>query len=271
MSGGLRVLITGASAGIGAALAREFARRGARVLLTARRRDRLETLAAELRAAGGEALAAECDVTKDGDPESAVAAARAAWGGLDVCVANAGFGVVGPFAELSPDDYRRQFETNVFGAMRTARAAMSELRASRGRLALMGSVMGHLPLPGASAYAMSKFALRALSESLRDEWRPLGVSVTLLSPGFVASDFRRTGNDGAVHAAAPEPVPSWLVMPADRAARIMARAILARRRERVVTAHGRITVTLYRHAPWLVRAAVRLGGVERSKDLAPPA
>ena len=110
---GKTVFITGASSGIGAALAREFARQGAAVALAARRVDRLETLVSELGAGGRRAIALACDVTKDGDVERAVAEARAALGPIDVAVANAGFGVVGPFERLTLDDHRRQLETNV--------------------------------------------------------------------------------------------------------------------------------------------------------------
>src|SRR5262245_44325026 len=94
------VFLTGASSGIGEALAREFSHEGAAVVLTARRLDRLEKLAEELRAAGGKTLVVACDVTRDGDLEAAVAKAREAFGRIDVVVANAGFGVVAPFEKL---------------------------------------------------------------------------------------------------------------------------------------------------------------------------
>ena len=126
------VLVTGASSGIGAALAREFARQGADLVLAARRLPRLVELAAEVRATGRRALAVPCDVTEDGALEGAVRQALEAFGRLDVVVANAGFGVVGPFERLTLDDYRRQFETNVFGVLRTASAALPALRSSRG-------------------------------------------------------------------------------------------------------------------------------------------
>jgi NADP-dependent 3-hydroxy acid dehydrogenase YdfG len=141
------VLITGASSGIGAALAREFAQQGADVVLAARRLSKVAELAAELQATGRRAIAVECDVTRDGALEEAVRQALAALGRLDVVVANAGFGVVGPFARLMLDDYRRQFETNVFGVLRTAAAALPALRQSRGTLVIIGSVSGHVPAP----------------------------------------------------------------------------------------------------------------------------
>ena len=119
----LVVLITGASSGIGESTARELVRRGAKVVLCARRTDLLEKVAADLRAAGGSAIAVACDVTKDGDCEAAVARAVAEWGRLDVLLANAGFAVAGRVEALSIDDYRRQLETNFFGSVRAVKAA----------------------------------------------------------------------------------------------------------------------------------------------------
>jgi short-subunit dehydrogenase len=254
-------LITGASSGIGAALAREFSRQGADVALLARRRDLLTALAGEIEARGRRALVIAGDVTVDGDLERAVAEAQAALGRLDVVVANAGFGVVGPVEHLALDDYRRQFETNVFGVLRTVQASIGPLRAARGRLAIIGSVAGHIATPGSSPYAMSKFAVRALAESLGHELVRSGVSVTLVTPGFVESEIRRVDNTGVLRAEASEPMPAWLVMPAERAARQIVRAIARRRREVVVTAHGKLAVFLQRHASWLVAAGIRRGGI----------
>ena len=152
--------------------------------LAARRIDRLEAVAAEIGKTGRRAVVISCDVTRDGDLERAVERARAAFGKLDVVVANAGFGVSGTLERLSLDDYRRQLETNVFGVLRTIYATLDDLKKTRGRLVLIGSVSGHVGVPGSSAYSMSKFAVHGLAAALGHELAPYGVAVTLDQPGF---------------------------------------------------------------------------------------
>lgn len=249
----MTVLITGASSGIGEGLAREYAQRGARLALVARRLDRLEALAAQLRAAGTEVSVHRGDVTVEGDITRVVNEVTATGAGIDIVYANAGFGVAGPLPRLQLDDYRRQFETNVFGLLRTIYETLDALRVTRGRLVLVGSVAGHVAAPSASAYAMSKFAVRALSESLRGDLQRDGVGVTLVSPGFVDSDIRRTDNRGELQQDAPDPVPAWLRVPTEVAVREIVRGVDRGKAEIVVTGHGKFIVFLSRHFPRLVR------------------
>jgi short-subunit dehydrogenase len=257
--GGRAVLITGASSGIGRALALELARQGADVALCARREERLRELEREIAGLGRRALALRCDVTRDGDCEAAVSAARGAFGKLDAAIANAGFGVSGRVDALSIDDFRRQLDTNVLGVVRCVQAALPALRETRGQLALMGSVASYASGPRASAYGMSKFAVRALADALRAEVAHQGVSVTLINPGFVESEIRQVDNRGLRDASGPEPVSSLLLMPAATAAREIARAVERRRAEVSITAHGALRIGIARHAPWLLRAiAARL-------------
>jgi short-subunit dehydrogenase len=263
------VFITGASSGIGAALAREFARAGADLALAARRVDRLEKLAADITGLGRRALVLPCDVTVDGDLERAAARTRQAFGRIDVVVANAGFGVMGAVETLTLDDYRHQFETNVFGVLRTVYATLEDVKRARGRLVLLGSVSGHVGLPGSTAYAMSKFAVRGFAESVAHELAPHGVAVTLVSPGFVESEIRHVDRRGRWHAEAEGGPPRLLIMPAATAARQIVRAVARGRRESVITRHGKVAVFLQRHTPWLVRAVVgRFGVRSRSQGRA---
>ena len=264
---GNAVFITGASSGIGAALAREFAREGADVALAARRTDRLEALAAEIGKSGRRAVVTPCDVTRDGDLERAADQARAALGKLDVVVANAGFGVTGKLETLSIDDYRRQFETNVFGVLRTVYATLDDLKTTRGRLVLIGSVSGHVAVPGSSAYSMSKFAVHGLAAALGHELAPYGVAVTLISPGLVESEIGQVDNSGVWRAQAPRrPIPASIVMATPTAARKIVRAVSRRRREAVITGLGKVAVVLQRHLPRLLAAIIRRFGIKGRRE-----
>jgi short-subunit dehydrogenase len=254
------VLITGASSGIGAALAREFSRCGWQVALVARRIEKLEVLGAELRSAGGRATVHRGDVTEEGSLREVMAELESQGITPDVVIANAGFGVVGRAQKLSIEDYRRQFETNVFGVIRTLHETLAGLSRSRGRFVIMGSVAGHLSGTGASAYNMSKFAVRALAESLHGDLRSAGVSCTLISPGFVDSDIRRVDNRGGLHADIDDPIPPWLRMRTDKAARVMVRGILRGSREVIVTFHARLIIFFARHFPRFTRWALLRGG-----------
>jgi short-subunit dehydrogenase len=252
------VLVTGASSGIGEELAWQLAQAGAKLTLAARRRELLEGLAQRIAAAGkARPLSMECDVTRDGDLERAVAETVRQWGKLNVVIANAGFGVVGALKKLSLEDYRRQFETNVFGVLRTIYAALPEIEKTKGDIAIIGSVSGWAASPGASPYAMSKFAVRALANSITPELRLSEVKVTLISPGFVASNIRRVDNQGEFHAGAKDQIPAWLVMPTEKAVRQMLRAVARGKREVIITAHGKIFVALERFMPWLLRVVGR--------------
>lgn len=255
---GKSVLITGASSGIGEELAWQLGEAGAHLTLTARRGERLVALAQRIAATGtAPPLVSACDVTRDGDLERAVAESIARWGKLDVVIANAGFGVVGALRDLSLGDYRRQFETNVFGVLRTIYAALPEVEKARGNVVILGSVAGWMATPNASPYAMSKFALRALADAITPELALTGVTVTLISPGFVASDIRRIDNEGTLHDRAADPIPQWLVMPTATAVRQILRAVARGRAEAVITGHGKVLVAVERVIPWLARAIRR--------------
>lgn len=268
------VFITGASAGIGEALARDFAQQGAKVVLAARRKDRLDALCDEIVARGGAALAVACDVTSRESIDAAMAAAVETFGGLDVVVANAGYGVSGAMPKLDTPDYRRQFETNVFGLIDTAYAALPYLMETKGRLGLVGSVMGRMGCPTFAPYCASKFAVNGFAESIYYDLLERGVSVTVINPGIVASELRSLNNRGE-HTGKPDPAPKWITMPADKAASQIVRALYKRKPEFIVTRHGKAIVWLYRHFPGLVRTVLRrssrgkLDKIETAKRGAP--
>lgn len=251
------IVITGASSGIGLVLARLAAQNGARVALLARRKDRLEKLAQELNQSGFQALAVPCDVTIEAEVHAAFEKVLCDFGRVDYVIANAGFGVGGAFEELSVEDYRRQFETNVFGVIHTVKAGLDALKASQGGLALLGSVCGYVTFPDTSAYSMSKYAVRALSEALEVELLKHSVAVTLVSPGFVASEIRQVDNQGEFRSERKEPVPGWLLVPTEKAALQILWAIARRKREVVISFHARTIMMLQRYVPgglrWIMK------------------
>ena len=256
------VLITGASAGLGAALAREYAARGAVLVLLARRVDRLRALALEIDPTGKRVLPIACDVTQDGELKRAVNLARETFGPIDVTIANAGWSLKGHLEELTLDDYRRQWETNVFGVLRTIYATLDDLKQTQGRLAIVSSVKSYLAFSGDSPYSTSKFALRALCESLSGELAPYGISVTHVCPAYVATEIRLIDRQGVVRQDWHDAVSPRLLMGADVTARAIATAIERRRSELVLTNYGKLVVFLKRHAPWFLSWLLGVLGVQ---------
>lgn len=180
-------LITGASSGIGEATARRAAEAGYRLVLAARRLDRLEALAEEL---GGpdRALAVRCDVTEWAEQEAMAEMAISHFGQIDVAFANAGFGAGRGFTASTPEHWRAMVLTNVYGAALTIRATLPALKESKGHLLLTGSVAGRRALPG-SLYSSTKWAVTAMGEAARLELDGTGVRVTLIEPGMVDTPF----------------------------------------------------------------------------------
>ncbi|MDZ4857843.1 MAG: SDR family NAD(P)-dependent oxidoreductase [Candidatus Hydrogenedentes bacterium] len=264
---GKAIFVTGASSGIGAALAREFAREGARVALAARRAGALEEIALTITTNGGTAVSLTCDVTDQASVCAAVASAAGQFGGIDVAVANAGFGVSGAFERLNTADFRRQFDTNFFGVLNTVYACLPHLEKTKGRLAIVSSVMGRAGMPASAPYCASKFAVCGLAECLHYDLAAKGISVTCINPGLVESNIRRTDNDGVFKDERKDPAPSFLVMPAERAARAMINAIHRRQFEATITGHGKLIAFAARHLPRTFRTALRLATRNRIEEV----
>ncbi|HME03973.1 MAG TPA: SDR family oxidoreductase [Solirubrobacteraceae bacterium] len=180
-------LITGASSGIGAATARRAGNEGWRLVLAARSRERLNTLAEEL---GGpeRALAVGCDVTEWRDQQQMVEQTLAAFGRIDAVFANAGFGGPRGFLKDTPEHWREMVLTNVYGAALTLRATIPALTSTRGHLLLTSSVAGRRALPG-SMYSATKHAVTAMGEAARQDLHGTGIRVTLIEPGMTDTPF----------------------------------------------------------------------------------
>ncbi|MBI2813748.1 MAG: SDR family oxidoreductase [Opitutae bacterium] len=189
------IIITGASAGIGEATARRLARGGARVVITARRPDRLEALARELDPSGANVLAVAGDITSDADRRKLVAAARAKFGRIDGLVNNAGYGTRGPVEIVPVETIRKNFETNLFSLIALTQLVVPEMRErGDGCIVNIGSVAGKIARPLSTVYDSTKHALEAITDGLRGELKPFGVRVTLIRPGFILTEFVDAAN-----------------------------------------------------------------------------
>lgn len=189
------IIVTGASAGIGEATARRLARGGAKVVVSARRPDRLEALARAIDPTGANVLAVAGDVTSDADRRKLVAATLEKFGRIDGLVNNAGYGTRGP-VEIAPIDViRKNYETNVFSLIALTQLVLPHMRErGTGCIVNIGSVAGKIARPLSSIYDSTKHALEALTDGLRGELKPFGVRVSLIRPGFILTEFVDAAN-----------------------------------------------------------------------------
>jgi short-subunit dehydrogenase len=183
-------VITGASSGIGAATARALAGEGARVALLARREDRLEAVAREIRRQGGAALVCRADVTDSVAVHQAVQGVLGQWGRIDLLVNNAGRGMVAPFEATTAEEFRELLEVNLVSVLTATHAVLPEMvKARSGHIINVTSVAGRRGSYYRSAYTATKFALVGLTECLRLELRGTGVNVSLVYPIYTATEF----------------------------------------------------------------------------------
>jgi NADP-dependent 3-hydroxy acid dehydrogenase YdfG len=217
------VLITGASSGIGEATARELAAAGHRVVLGARRTDRLATLVAEIRAAGGTAEHHALDVTSLESVRAFAAAALATHGRIDVLVNNAGIMPLSTLDALHIDEWNQMIDVNLRGTLHGIAAVLPSMRERRtGHVVNVASTSGLRVDPTAAVYCATKFAVRALSEGLRQESED--VRVTIISPGFTRSELTDQGGDPEVRSAV-RAASEALAIPAAAVARAIVYAI----------------------------------------------
>lgn len=189
------VIVTGASSGIGEATARRLVRGGAKVVIAARRQDRLDALARELDPTGDRVLAVAGDVTSDADRRKLVEAALAKFGRIDALVNNAGYGTRGPVEIVPIDLVRKNYETNIFSLIALTQLVLPGMRErGSGCIVNIGSVAGKIARPLSSIYDSTKHALEAITEGLRGELKPFGIRVSLIRPGFIVTEFIEAAN-----------------------------------------------------------------------------
>jgi short-subunit dehydrogenase len=189
---GSRLLITGASQGIGKALADLSARRGARVIAAARSLELLEELSAAVRSRGDQLEIVQADVTSADDRQRMLETAVSCYGGLDILINNAGIGATGHFADVSPERLRKIMEVNFFGLAETTRLFIPLLRMGNfPAIVNISSVAGKRGIPARSEYSASKFAVQGFSEALRAELDKDGIDVLLVCPGLTQTNFSK--------------------------------------------------------------------------------
>lgn len=260
------MLISGASSGIGAAAARLCAQAGYRVVLAARRVERLEALAAEIQAAGGEALVVPADVTALDDIERLVQTALDAYGQIDVLLNNAGVGRMNWLEELQPhQEIEKQLQVNLNGVIWLTRAVLPHMIARRsGHIIQMASVASWIATPTYSVYAASKFGLRGFSNALRRELSPYGIQVSSIYPGGVETEFaekahhqRRSGIG----------TPDFLRLSAEDVAKAVLRVLQRPRRTLIIPALMRLAVVFNQLFPGLVDWVIEQRFTRLERDL----
>ncbi|MFB0515939.1 MAG: SDR family oxidoreductase [Candidatus Neomarinimicrobiota bacterium] len=236
-----RVIITGASSGIGRELARQLALHGARLCLAARREDELERSADACQRLGAEALAVAIDITDQTQCKALVERTVQAWGGVDILINNVGMSMQAQFEDVTDlTIYERLMRVNYLGAVACTYYALPYLKASRGRIVVISSLAGKTGVPTRTGYSASKHALHGFFDALRAELAGTGVKVTIVCPGYVTTDIRRhiIGEDGQPQdRSGPD---ETRFMSVEKCARIILRATAKGKREVIMTLTGKV-------------------------------
>ncbi len=241
----LRVVLTGASRGIGRALALELARAKAHVLLNARGAEALEQVAQQVEAAGGCALVVAGDLTHEPTRQAIFGQVEQHWGALDVLINNAGVGALGPFLEANPQRLRQVMELNLFAAAEMIRLGVAYLELGRDPAVVnIGSILSYVPLPMMPEYTASKFALRGLSEAVRPELVERGIHLLVVHPATTDTEFF----DSVLEQRRDTPWRSRRPVSPEAVARRTLRALKKRKKELFPDAGS---WCLYRVARWL--------------------
>ena len=243
----MRIILTGASMGIGEATARTLAGDKVSLALVARSRDRLEQVAAEVKAKGGSAVPIAADLSRAEDAARVIPEAVEALGGVDVLINNAGVGIANTLAAMNIEDMRHLMEVNLFSVVRMMQDVIPHMRKEGGGVIVnISSVVSKISLPTAGGYSASKFALNAISDAARVELAGDGIRVVTLCPGRVESNFHKNLLGGSRTAVWPK---AWT---SEQVAEAIADAIRSTPRERVLGLRNQALVGLQRLSPGLV-------------------
>jgi short-subunit dehydrogenase len=243
------VIITGASSGIGKALAFELAARKAKVVIAARSADKLAGIAAEITKSGGQVLAVPTDVSSEADCSGLISTAVGHFGQIDVLVNNAGVSMRALFKDLDLKVIRRLMDVNFWGTVYCTKYALPYLLKTNGTVVGVSSVAGFKGLPGRTGYSASKFAIQGFLDTLRIENRKTGLHVLIACPGFTSSNIRNTALSANGVMQGESPMDEKSLMPSEDVAVKIADAIIKRKRIVVMTAVGWWTVNINKILP----------------------
>ncbi len=243
------IIITGASSGIGEALATHFAQNGSNIVIAARSADKLAIFAEYLRKYGVKVLCVPTDVTKAEDCKQLIDKTIATFGGIDVLINNAGISMRALFEDLDLAVLEQVMQVNFWGTVYCTRYAIEHLLASKGTVVGVSSIAGYRGLPARTGYSASKFAMQGFLEALRPEVMDRGVNVMIACPGFTASNIRKVAltADGTSQGETPR-TEDKMMTSAECAAHIY-QAVVKRKRSLVLTTQGKLTVFLNKWFP----------------------
>jgi short-subunit dehydrogenase len=244
------VIITGASSGIGKALAYEFGGKGAKVVLASRNKGNLENISIDLQKLGVQSLVVQTDVTVENDCKVLIEKTVAHFGGIDVMICNAGISMRALFVDLQLDVMRMLMDTNYWGTVYCSKYSMPYLLKSGGSLVGVISIGGFVGMPGRSAYSASKFAVRGFLDTVRVENRNTGLHVLLVAPGFTTSNIRRAALLANGSKQGETPRDEDHMMSAEAVAAHVYKAVVKRKRHLILTfVEGKLAVFVGKFFP----------------------
>ncbi len=246
------VVITGASSGIGKALAYEMASRKAKVVIAARSATKLSEIEADIARSGGQILAVQTDVSSEKDCMRLITNTIDRFGKIDILINNAGISMRALLKDLDPGVIRHLMEVNFWGTVYCTKYALPYLMKSKGTVVGVSSIAGFKGLPGRTGYSASKFAVQGFLESLRIENRKTGLHVLIACPGFTSSNIRNTALAADGTQQGESPMDEKSLMPAEEVAVKIANAIKKRKRTMVITPLGWWTVAINKILPGFI-------------------
>ena len=246
------IIVTGASSGIGEAIAREFASKGSKVVLAARTESKLLSIAAEINSNGSEALAVRTDVCIEADCKMLIEKTIERFGRIDVLVNNAGLSMRAAFTDVDLKVLHRLMDVNFWGTVYCTKYALPWLLESKGSLIAVSSVAGFHGLPGRTGYSASKFAIHGFLETIRIENLKKGLHVMIIAPGFTSTEIRKHALTATGVEQGVSPRNEKELMSPEYVARWVLKGIRRKKRNKLLTLEGKLTALFQRIVPTLV-------------------